>query len=203
MRSISETRFLSENYGALHGLNAVPLGLGLFLTSLWANLVHYPVKSFALPIALALVCLGLSIAADRYYKQAFGEIKPRRLHRRLYWIAQGAAGLLGLAAFWADVSFHLPVSFIGLLFASIFLLDKPAVSIPLNKFSSVRLVTAICIILASIAPLFLGRSWWEMLGVRSSLLGVTMLVGALIVLQGVIWHFFFVASLPAREARDE
>jgi hypothetical protein len=156
-----------------------------------------------LPVALALGCLVLSIAADRYYKRAFGEIKPKRAHRRLYWMAQGAAGLLGLAAFWVDVSFHLPVSFIGLLFASMFLLEKPAVGIPLNKFSSVRLITAVCIILASIAPVFLGRSWWEMLGVRSSLLGVTMLVGALIVLQGVIWHIFFVASLPTPEAKDE
>jgi hypothetical protein len=35
------------------------------------------------------------------------------------------------------------------------------------------------------------------------IIGVTMFVGALMVLQGVIWHIFFVNSLPTPEAKDE
>ena len=203
MKSISQTKFLSENYSALHGLNAVPVGLCLFLVSFWANVVDYPIKSFSLPITFALVFLLLSIAIDQYYKRTFGEIKPAPASRRLYWIAQCVWGLLGIVAFWVDVTFNLPVSFIGLLFASLFLFDKPKVTFPLNKFSMVRLILSICIIFVSIAPLYFGKNWWDILGVRATVIGVTMFVGMLIVLQGVIWHIFFVNSLPTPEAKDE
>jgi hypothetical protein len=196
-------KFLSENYSALHGLNAVPVGLGLFLTSVWANIVQYPIKNFTLPIVILLGVLLLAIAVDKYYKHTFGELKPILARRHLYWIAQGIWGSLGLVAFWADVTFNLPINFIGLLFATMFLFDKPAVTFPLNKFSTVRLVSSICILFISIAPLYFGNNWWDILGVRTTIIGVTMLVGVLIVLQGVIWHFFFVNSLPITEDKDE
>jgi uncharacterized membrane protein len=203
MKSNSQTKFLSENYSALHGLNAVPLGLGLFLTSLWANIAQYPIKNFSLPIVLVLGSLLLSLAVDQYYKNIFGEVKPILAKRRLYWIAQCVWGLLGIVAFWADVSFNLRINFIGLLFASMFLLDKPMVTLPLNKFTAVRLVLSICIIFVSIAPLYFGENWWDILGVRTTIIGVTMFVGLLIVLQGVMWHIFFVKSLPIEKAKDE
>jgi membrane protein DedA with SNARE-associated domain len=76
------------------------------------------------------------------------------------------------------------------------------VSVPLNRFAAVRLVASICIILVSITPLFLGKNWWNILGVRTTIIGVTMFVGMLIVLQGVMWHVFFVKSLPIEEAKD-
>jgi uncharacterized membrane protein len=203
MKTNSQTKFLSQNYSALHGLNAVPVGLGLFLASLWANVVQYPIKNFLFPIVLILGSLLLSLVVDQYYKNTFGEVKPASNRRRLFWIMQSVWGLLGLVAFLVDVTQNLPVSFIGLLFASMFLFDKPMISVPLNKFSAVRLVASICIILLSIAPLFLGKNWWNILGVRTTIIGVTMFVGVLIVLQGVIWHVFFVKSLPAKEAEDE
>ena len=200
MKSISQTKFLSENYTLLHGLNAVPVGLILFLVSLWANVVQYPIKSFILPIVLVLVFLISSLAVDRYYKRTFGEVKPLLAKRRQYWIVQSICGFLGIAAFWADISFHLPVNFIGLLFAALFLLDKPTVKLPLNKFSAVRLIASICIIFVSIAPLFFGKNWWNILGIRTTMIGVTMFVGILVAIQGVIWHIFFVNSLPTKEA---
>lgn len=202
MDANSQTRFLSENYSALHGLNAVPLGLGLFLASLWANVVQYPIKDFWLPVALLLGSLLLSLVVGQYYKNTFGEVKPNVARRRSNWMWQCIAGLLGLAAFWADVTQKLPISFIGLLFASIFLFERPMVGVPLNRFSAVRLAASICIILVSIAPVFLGKDWWHVLGVRSTILGVTMFVGVLMVLQGVMWHLLFVNSLPAPEARN-
>ena len=202
MKTNSQTKFLSENYSALHGLNAVPVGVALFLTSLWANIVHYPIKNFLLPILLVLGSLLLSIVIDHYYKNTFGEVKANSARRSFYWIAQSAWGLLGLIAFWVDVTQNLPISFIGLLFASMFLFDKPRVSMPLNRFSAVRLVASICIILVSITPLFLGKNWWNLLRVRTTIIGVTMFVGLLIVLQGVMWHVIFVKSLPVEEAKD-
>ena len=151
MRSISQTKFLSENYSALRGLNAVPLGLCLLLVSFWANIVHYPIENFSLPIVCALVSFLLSIAIDRYYKYTFGEVKPILAIRRAYWIAQCVGALSAIVAFWADVTFNLPVNFIGLLFASILLLDRPKVTLPLNQFSTIKLISSLCIILVSIS----------------------------------------------------
>lgn len=193
------TKFLSENYSVLQGLKAVPVGLGLFLISLWTNVVQYPIKNFLLPIVLVLSFLLLSLVIDRYYKNTYGEVKPISTKFGLYWIVAFICGLLGLVAFWVDVTQELPISFIGLLFALIFLFDKPMIRMPLNRFSAVRLVTSICILLVSIAPLFLGKNWWNILGVRTNIVGDTMFIGMLIVLQGVIWHIFFVKSLPAKE----
>lgn len=202
MNANSRTRFLSENYSALHGLNAVPLGLGLFLASLWANVVQYPIRDYSFPIVLLLGSLLLSLVVGRYYRNTFGEVKPPVARRRSDWMGQCIGGLLGLAAFWADVTQKLPISFIGMLFASMFLLDRPRVSVPLNRFSAVRLAASICIILVSIAPMFFGKDWWYILGVRSTIHGVTMFVGVLMVLQGVIWHVFFVNSLPTPETKN-
>ena len=203
MKSIAQTKFLSENYSTLHGLKAVPIGLCLFLISFWANISHYPVKNFSLPIVFALVSLLLFIAIDQYYKRTFGEVKPTFASRRTYWIGQLIGGTLAVVAFLMDVTFDLPVNFIGLLFASSFLVDKPKVTLPLNKFSTIKLILSICIILASISPLYLGANWWNTFGVRTTILGVTMLVGMLVVIQGVIWHIIFVKSLPTIEAKDE
>lgn len=203
MTSNSQTKFLAENYSALHGLNAVPVGFALFLVSLWANIVQYPIKNFWLPIVLLLGFLILSLVIDQYYKNTFGEVKSTSPGRRWYWIAQSVWGLLGLVAYWLDITLGLPISFIGLLFASMFLFDKPMVSMPLNRFSAVRLVASICIIFVSITPMLFGKSWWDALGVRTTIIGVTMFVGVLIVLQGMMWHIFFVKSLPIKEAKDE
>src|SRR5574338_87987 len=182
MKSLSQTKFLSENYSALHGLNAVPLGLGLFLTSLWANIVHYPIRDFSLPIVFLLGSLLLSMAVNRYYQHTYGVLRPVLARRRLFWVTQCLWSLLGVVAFWVDVSFHLPVNFIGLLFAAMFLFDKPKVALPLNKFSVMRLMASTCIVLVSVAPVFLGKNWGDILGVRATIIGVTMFVGALIVL---------------------
>jgi hypothetical protein len=203
MKTNSQTKFLSENYSALHGLNAVPVGFALFLVSLWANVVQYPIKNFFLPIVLVLGFLLLSLVIDQYYKNTFGEVKPTSSGRLLYWIAQSVWGVLGLVAYWVDITLGLPISFIGLLFASMFLFDKPMVRMPLNRFSAVRLVVSICIIFVSITPMLFGKSWWDILGVRTTIIGVTMFIGVLIVLQGVMWHIFFVKSLPITEAKDE
>lgn len=203
MNSIPRTRFLSANYSALHGLNAVPIGLALFLVSLWANLVHYPVRSLLLPVVVVLVTLILSLFIDRYYRRTYGQVKPVVAHRRRTLFLQIAAGALGLAAFWADATLGMPVNFIGLLFAAMFLFDKPAVRFPLNRFTAVRLVISLFLLIVSLASLFLGRDWWTVLGVRNAIVGVTMFTGLMIALQGLLWHIFFVGSLPAAEVGDE
>ena len=203
MESITQTEFLSKNYSTLHGLKGVPIGLCLLLTSYWANISHYPVKNISLPIVFALGSLLLFIAIEQYYKRTFGEVKQTFASRRTQRIEQFILGTLALVAFWIDVTFNLPVIFVGLLFAAGFLFDKPRVTLPLNKFSTLKLILSICMILASISPLYLGANWWNTIGVRAPIIGVTMLGGLLGVIQGTIWHIFFVTSLPTAEVKDE
>jgi hypothetical protein len=203
MKTDSQTKFLSENYSMLHGLKAVPVGLCLFLLSFWVNIVQVPAPNISLPIAFVLGALLFYTVIDKYYKSTFGEVKPLYSQRRLYWITQFVLGLLGLFAVWVDFTFNVPVSFIGLGVACVFLIDKPKITLPLNKFSVVKLIFAICVIFVSLSPLFFGKDWWHVIGVHGTFLGVSMLAGILTIIQGVIWHIFFIKSLPATEVKDE
>lgn len=203
MKANSQTKFISGNYSMLHGLKAVPIGLLLFIVGFWANEVQDPVKNYSLLIAFVLGALLLYIAIDRYYKNTFGIVMPTQSARRGYWVTQLVLGLLGLIAVWIDLIFNLPISFIGLGVAAVFLFDKPKVALPLNQFSTIKLVLAICVFLASLSPLFLGKDWWHILGVHGTFLAISMFAGILTVIQGVIWHIFFVKSLPTPEVKDE
>jgi hypothetical protein len=203
MKANFQTKFISENYSMLHGLKAVPIGLLLFIVSFWANEVHDPIKNYSLLIAFVLGALLFYMAIDRYYKNTFGIVIPTYSSRRGYWVTQFGLGLLGLIACWVDITFDLPISFIGLGVASVFLFDKPKVAFPLNEFSTIKLVLAICVFFVSLSPLFLGEDWWHIFGVHGTFLGISMLAGILTVIQGVIWHIFFVKSLPTTEAKDE
>lgn len=203
MKANSQTKFISENYSMLHGLKAVPIGLLLFTVGFWANRANCPIKNNSLLIVFVVSALLLYIAIDRYYKNTFGIVIPTYSTRRGHWATQLVFGLIGLIAVWIDLTFTLPVSIIGLGVASVFLFDRPKVTFPLNKFSTIKLALAIFISFVSLTPLFLGKDWWHVLGVHGTFLAIAMLAGILTVIQGVIWHIFFVKSLPTTEAKDE
>jgi hypothetical protein len=203
MKANSQTKFISENYSMLHGLKAVPIGLLLFIVGFWANEAHDPIKNYTLLIAFVLGACLFYIAIERYYKNTFGIVIPTHSARRGYWVTQLVLGLLGLIACWVDLTFKLPISFIGLGVASVFLFDKPKVAFPLNQFSTIKLALAICIFFVSLSPLFLGKDWWHIFGVHGTFLAIAMLAGILTLIQGVIWHIFFVKSLPTTEAKNE
>ena len=203
MKSISQTRFLAENYSSLHGLKIVPLGACLLVISLWANQLHGPARDLSFPIVVLLSSLALSLAAARYYQHSFGMVKQTPDGRRLEQIEQFMLGALALLAFWADNSLQLPVSLTGLVLAAALLVGKPRAALPLDKYSAIKLCLSICLVLVSLAPLYAGMQGWQALGIKSALLGVCMLAGAFIAVEGLLWHIFFVMSLPAVERKDE
>ena len=203
MKSISQTRFLAENYSTLHGLKIVPLGACLLVISLWANRLHGPARDLSFPIIVLLGSLLLSLAAAGYYQRSFGMLKQTPAAQRLEHIEEFMLGTLALLAFWADVSLKLPISLTGLVLAVTLLAGRPRVSLPLNQYSVIKLGLCICLALLSLAPLYSGMQWWQLLGVKSALLGVCMLAGAFIVVEGLLWHIFFILSLPAVERKDE
>jgi len=203
MNANSRTKFISENYSMLHGLKAVPIGLLLFIVSYWANKVSSPIINYSLLLSILIGVLLLYLAINRYYKNTFGIIKPTHSTRRRYWATQLVLGSLGLIALWIDIKYNLPISLIGLGVVSVFLFNKPKVTFPLNNFSIVKLACALCMFFVSLSPLVLGKEWWGILGVHGTFLAISMLAGILTVIQGVIWHFFFVKSLPTTESEDE
>jgi len=58
-------------------------------------------------------------------------------------------------------------------------------------------------ILASSSSLYFGVNFWNTFGVRAIILGVIMFVGLLLIVQGIVWHTYFVKSLPIVEAKGE
>ena len=203
MKAISQIKFLATNYSSLQGLRSVPLGLLLLLICLWANNQHGPAKDFILPIVFFLGAVLLSITIDQYYKHTFGDIKRTLTTRRIELIEGVVGGTLALGVFWVNISFQLPFTPMGLVFAAAFLAADPKANFPFNKLSIIKLIFSICLVMLSISPLYSGVHWWSALGIKSALIGVTILFSMLIVAQGVIWHIFFVKSLPTREAKDE
>jgi hypothetical protein len=202
MKSITQIKFLSENYSTLQGLRSVPVGACLLSVSLWANSIHGPARDITLPITFALGSALLLLIIDRYYKRTFGEVKRTLAKRRVEWIVTAAGVILVLFAFWADNISKLPISFTGLVFAAMFLLGNGEQISPLNNFSITKLSLSIGMLLLSILPI-LGLNWWNMVGIKSFLLAVTTLVGVFMIAEGFIWHIFLLNSLPATEAANE
>jgi hypothetical protein len=204
MKSITETRFLATYYSSLQGLRLVPFGLLLLLVSVWANSLYGVIaKDFTLPIVFVFGAALLFIMIDQYYKRAFGDVKRTVTTRRVELVGTVIAGILAVGIFWVNNAFKLPITLLGFIFAAAFLVDNPKANFPLNKFSSIKLAFSICLIIVSILPLYLGADWWNIFGINSGVLGVSILEGILLIGAGVIWHMYFINSLPSTESKDE
>lgn len=203
MKSIDQTRFLATNYLSLQGLRSIPLGLCFLLTCLWANsLFGIGAKDFTLPIVFVLGAALIYVLIDEYYKRTFGEVKRTLSARRMELILTIVLGTLAIGAFWVNISFELPFTPLGLVFAVVFLVDYPKANFPLNKLSVIKLVFSTCLVMLSILPLYSGIHWWNAFGIKSALLGISILFSVLAIAAGVIWHIYFINSLPAAEVKD-
>jgi hypothetical protein len=201
MKDLNQVRMITLNFPFLQGLKLVPLGLLLAGVSLWANAGSGPRRDLFLPV------LGMGLAAlaygliSRYYARNFGVVKPARAQRRSQLWRGLAGGAAGLAAFWLDVTFKFPLSFIGLvlvgggIYESLFIWRQTGA-----RVETVNLGVAVCLAALSLLPLA-GVNWWQALGIRSHLIGMTTAAGALFVLLGVWEHFRLVHLMPEpREA---
>jgi len=204
MKAIPQTRFLAMNYTALQGLRIIPLGLCLLLVSLWANAIPSgPARDLTIPILCALACLLAYIITGQYYKHSFGEVKQTITRRHLEQVVMVVGGMLALAAFWLDNLFDLRICFTGLVLAGALLLGSDNAISGLNAFSITKIGASIWMLVASISPLLFGQSWWTVLGIKSLLLGIMMMCGILMIIEGVITHLFLLSSLPSPRTTDE
>lgn len=197
-----QIRFLTANFSYLQGLRAVPLGAGLLLITAWVNaFVHAPTN--LLPIALP-VGLGMLVSSwliDRYYTRTFGVVKRAHLSLLVELAMMVGGGLLGLAAFWADISLHLPFVACGLLFAVGTLADyfRLLWMAQCRPFTVYRLAPVLAGLMGLISFMpMLDRVWLSQLGFHSPLLGVLILDSGLIILFGLWSHWYFTRTLAPK-----
>ena len=194
---IQKTRFLAMNFARLQGLRAVPTGLLLFLVSFWANTLRGPARDFILPGSAVVVCGGLYILVDRYYQRTFGRVVASSESRRADLLLSVIGGLVGLAAFLVDVRLSLPVSFIGLVFAGAFLWEYFRMVRNIQHwYVPLMPIFGLLIALFSLLPALGLGGWWQQIGVKNELLGVCLVVGAVLVVAGLLSHLYFIRTLP-------
>jgi len=200
---IQKTRFLAMNFSRLQGLRAVPTGLLLFLVTLWGNTLHGPARDFILPGSAVVVCGGLYILVDRYYQQTFGHVVASSESRRADLALSIIGGLVGLAAFLVDVQLKPPVSFIGLVFAAAFVWEYIRMVLNIHRwYIPLMPFFGLLIAVFSLLPALGLGGWWQQIGVKSELLGVCMVVGAVMLIAGLLSHLYFIRALPQEPRHD-
>jgi len=200
MNSVTQTRFLAQNYPQLQGLRAVPSGLCLLLITLWANAQRGPARDLTLPILIALACLALYVLIDQYYSRVYGQVKRTISRAELF--LQATCAILALAAFFVDTRTTANFSLLGLVLAVSFAFTGFWYWRPATVLFAINLALAIVLVLLSLLPLVGIQDWWSLLGIKHSLLAFAFLFGIFGVIGGVVSHVYFVRSLPgARESQ--
>ena len=114
--------------------------------------------------------------------------------------------LAGLLTFLLDATLDLPISTIGLVFALGLVQDFWRATRFLKERSFTlypeKLFVAILILMLSLLPLS-GLAWWEIIGMRSQVLGMLFIIGILMVLAGIWGHFRIIRALPVGEAKPD
>lgn len=199
MNQIKEVQFFAQNYPQLQGLRMLPPALLLLLLTIWANQQQGPATDLSLPLVLSAVCVLLYIGIDQFYNRTYGKVK--RIITRPEWFISAAGMALALAAFILDTTNTLIISLLGLVFAGAFAATGFWYWRPARLLFSMNIVIAILIGALSLLPLVGYHNWWQILGLKHSLLAFTFLYGIFGILSGVIAHMYFIRSLPAAEAK--
>jgi hypothetical protein len=199
MNTIKEVRFIATNFYNLQGLRAVPLGLCLVWLCFWANSLHGPARSFLVPTLSLTIALIINLAIDRYYLHTLGRVKRTPESLRLEWLFSIVGGILALGAFWVDVSFKLPISTLGLVFATSLLADYIRITwLVKGRFLIYYPLGAILIAGVSVLQLLGVSDWWQAFGLRNQLLGIVVAFGLFSMIAGIWGHIFLVRTLPSR-----
>lgn len=199
MKDLDRIRMITVNFSMLQGLKMIPLGLLLTVVSIWANSGTGPRRDILFPGASVVTAFFLYLLIGRYYARVYGTVLPTAAMRRNEIIRGLVGGLVGLAAFLADITYKLPVSFIGLVLG----LASLGEHLWLSRQSRVRVEPVIIAVTAMITTLSLiplaGVDWWQPLGIRSRLVGICIITGILFVALGIWEHIRLVKLLPPPE----
>jgi hypothetical protein len=198
MKNVNEIRFVATNYYNLQGLRLVPLGLLLIYVCYWANAAHFPVdtKGYFYLIAIMAVIILVAYAIDIYYKRSFGVVKQSPESRKLEIQLWTFGGILGIIAFWLDMSFKLPLSMVGFVAGLALIADYIRMTrLVKGHFMIYYPVGGFIIILVSLLPLFGLPSWWHVLGLRAQMFGIALFLGLFTIFAGILSHIFLAKAL--------
>jgi hypothetical protein len=203
MNSVNQTRFLAANYSSLQGLRIIPFGLLLLVVSLWANGQRGQARDLSLPLTVLVILMVCYFAIDRYYRKVYGRVQRSASSLRTDYAITAAAGLLALGAFVLDSAEKLPVSALGLLFAFGTLEEYIRMSVRYHsRYYYPYLILSALLAGVSVLPLFGITGFWKALGIKAPLLGVSVVIGGIMILSGILSHIHFVRSLPSRKAAE-
>ena len=202
--NLSQIRFFAENYSRLQGLRMVPYGMLMVFISVWAVYNHGPNADLSAPILAAIGAALLYWLIDRYYGRVYGRVKPTAQRKIREYTTSVAVGVVALLAFWLDVTFELPVSFIGLIFSATLFGDfwraTKSVRGKALAFYPENALAALLILIISILPLF-GISWWQYFGLESQVVSVVIVNGIIMILAGSWGHLRILRVLPMVETK--
>jgi hypothetical protein len=203
MQNIQQTRFLAANYSNLQGLKGVPLGLLLFALILWANGQTGRATDLSLPLLLTAGAALLTWVIYRYYETRFGKTERTPRQKRLELFLGIAGTLIALGAFFLDTSTRLLLSLTGLVFAAAIVAEYLRMQwyAPGRYMLPVTLAAFAIMLIASILPLLGLDAWWLWLGLRAQLFGALAVAAAVMVIYGLLGHWFFLRQLPGRSEK--
>jgi hypothetical protein len=201
MQDIQKVRFLTLNYSKLQGLKGFPLGLLLLLNVLWVNNQRGLARNITLPLLFAMVSGVLYWWIDRYYKIRYGRVESTSRQKRLDYFVAVLGGIAGLAAFIIDISYHLPVSMVGLVFAAAILVEYLRISrLGKSTYFLWQMVISFGIILgANLLPLFGLHGLWQVIGLRSHFLAVLMITSIVLLATSLWGHVYFTHQFPSKK----
>lgn len=202
----SRIQFIASHYSRLQGLRAVPVGILAVFISIWSLYNQGTRSNLSIPILVAFAAALLYTLTDRYYNHTFGQIRRTTSQRITELVGSIILGTLGLLAFVLDTTEVIAISCVGLVFAISFLeyfsRARPAEwGKILGRFPE-NIVAAIVILVISLLPLF-GISWWNVLGIRSQVVGILLVVGTVIILTGIWGHVRLIRALTYVETKSD
>jgi hypothetical protein len=188
MQKQSHVRSLTTNFSFFQGLKGIPLGLLLMVLSIWASAQTAPGPALFFPIGSVVVLLGLYWIVYRFYQQVFGVVVQAKRRKTASTIREGLIGAAALAAFWIDTSLSISISVLGLIFAGAMLVDYGRVPGKTgNRLLWFYPAGALLMLSLSLIPFF-NLTWWETLGFKALLYGITAAAGMLFIILGVATH---------------
>lgn len=122
MKDLEKARFITKNYQALQGLVLVPLGgfMVIFGIGRLLGIPGFQQGDCSLMLIAFPIVIALTLAARKYYRQRFGEVR-RETSKKESWLVLGSVGGWFLLSM-LDMTLlgNLPVSFTMLGFALFF-----------------------------------------------------------------------------------
>lgn len=196
MNDLKQIRFVATNYSNLQGLRAIPMGFCLLSVTLWSN--GAPEKNFVLPFIYIAISAILYFIIDRYYLRVYGRVQRTPESRRLEWVIGVAGAGLAVGGLWLDSTNNLPLSLVGLVFATGLLADYIRITWLVKGRSLLYLpLGAASMALVSLLPLLGLPDWWLAFGLKSQILGICIAIGIYALLAGIWGHIYLVRTLPA------